>query len=96
MGRSLVQFIQKVAHLFDFTPSGRKLPRPEVNGAEETDRTVSAAAGQAGIDVRGLLEAKFGDRNLEDIAETVPGAYHQRIPTLSSTPRGMRSACSLG
>ena len=82
-----MQFIQTVAHLFDFTPSGRKLPRPDVNGTEETDRTVSAAAGQAGIYVRGLLEAKFGDRNLEDIAETVPGADHQRIHTfITDTP----------
>jgi SRSO17 transposase len=37
--------------------------------------------------VRGLLEAKTGDRNLEDIADTVPGGDHQRLHTfISETP----------
>ena len=29
--------------------------------------------------MRGLLEAKAGDRKFEDIAETVPGEDHQRV-----------------
>lgn len=76
-----MQFTRAIAHLFDFTPSGRKLPRPDSTGEGASHRIASAAAGQAGIYVRGLLEAKNGDRNIEDIAETVPGADHQRVHT---------------
>ncbi len=88
-----MQFARSIAHLFDFTPSGRKLPRPDSakenpgQTAAPTAPAVSAAAGQAGVYVRGLFEAKNGDRNLEDIAETVPGADHQRLHTfITDTP----------
>ena len=82
-----MQFTRAIAHLFDFAPSGRKLPRPDSAEGDAAQRGASAAAGQAGIYVRGLLEARSGDRNLEDIAQTVPGADHQRIHTfITDTP----------
>ena len=82
-----MQFTRAIAHLFDFAPSGRKLPRPDSAEGNAAQRGASAAAGQAGIYVRGLLEAPSGDRNLEDIAQTVPGADHQRIHTfITDTP----------
>ena len=82
-----MQFTRAIAHLFDFSPSGRRLPRPDTIEGEVVEKGASAAAGQAGIYVRGLLEAGNGDRNLEDIAETVPGADHQRIHTfITDTP----------
>jgi SRSO17 transposase len=74
--------MRSIAHLFDLAASGRKLPRPDAS--PDDGSAPSAAAGQAGIYVRGLLEAAKGDRNLEDIAETVPGADHQRIHTFIS------------
>ena len=82
-----MQFTWAIAHLFDFAPSGRKLPRPDSVEGDAAQRGASAAAGQAGIDVCGLLEARSGDRSLEDIAQTVPGPDHQRIHTfITNTP----------
>lgn len=44
-------------------------------------------AQQAGICLRGLLEAGQGDRNFEDIAQTVPGAEHRQVQHfISDTP----------
>ena len=81
--------IGSVAHLFDFAASGRKLtqrrtPRIDPLAPGEVTNSgaphaTSIAAEQAGIHVRGLLEARPGDRNFEDIAETVPGADHQKV-----------------
>lgn len=85
-------FISGVAELFGTAVSGRRLKRPgsvpegDANGGSSPPRT-SAAAVQAGIYLRGLMEAKTGDRNFEDIAETVPGADHQRVQHfISDTP----------
>ena len=66
-----MRFTRAIARLFAFAPSGRKLPRPDSAEGDAAQRGASAAAGQAGIYVRGLLEAPSGDRNLEDIAQTL-------------------------
>ncbi len=85
-------FIGSLASLFETSASGRKLKRPgPPPDAEAGDAPMaaggSAAAVQAGIYLRGLLEAKAGDRNFEDIAETVPGGDHQRVQHfISDTP----------
>ena len=67
-------FTQSISHLFNSTGTGRKL-RAETS-LQQSD---SIAATQASIYLRGLMEAKAGDRNLEDIADTVPGGDHQRV-----------------
>ena len=81
---------QSIAHLFDFSLKGRKLkskPRRAPDASGQPDGSI--AAGQAGLYVRGLMEAKAGDRNLEDIADTVPGGDHQRIQHfVSNSPLG--------
>jgi SRSO17 transposase len=84
-----MDLIGSVAHLFDFAASGRKLtqrhtPRTDPPAPGEVAKSgaptaTSIAAEQAGIYVRGLLEAMPGDRNFENIAETVPGADHQKV-----------------
>lgn len=77
-------FCQSIAHLFHSSASGRKL-RADAGGGPATASGApgragaSIAAAQAGIYLRGLLEAKAGERNLEDIADTVPGGDHQRV-----------------
>lgn len=79
---------QSIAHLFDFSRKGRKLkskPRQAPDASGQADASI--ASGQAGLYVRGLMEAKAGERNLEDIADTVPGGDHQRIQHfVSNTP----------
>lgn len=85
-------FISGIAALFETSVSGRKLKRPSPASDGEADGDpaagrATAAALQAGIYLRGLLEAKTGDRNFEDIAETVPGGDHQRVQHfISDTP----------
>ena len=71
---------QSIAHLFEFSLKGRKLkskPRQAPDAFGQPDASI--AAGQAGLYVRGLMEAKAGERNLEDIAGTVPGGDHQQV-----------------
>ena len=73
-------FSQSIAHLFNFSAKGRKLKskaRRAPAACEQADASI--AAGQAGLYLRGLMEAKAGDRNLEDIADTVPGGDHQQV-----------------
>ena len=83
-------FTQSISHLFNFTASGRKLRSPKRQPVEHVEQAGAAseaspatdgsmAAAQASIYLRGLMEAKTGDRNLEDIADTVPGGDHQQI-----------------
>lgn len=73
-------FCKSIAHLFTSSSSGRKLHRSRgSSGSGDDAGDASSAAQQAAIYVRGLMEARTGDRNLEDIAETVPGADHQRV-----------------
>ena len=76
-------YIHSIGHLFDFSASGRKLSQRKTAPADPSHPPVppasSIAGKHAGIYLRGLLEAKTGDRNFEDIAETVPGADHQRV-----------------
>ena len=75
--------IHPIGHLFDFSASGRKLSQRKTAPADPSRPPAppasSIAGKHAGIYLRGLLEAKTGDRNFEDIAETVPGADHQRV-----------------
>lgn len=73
-------FCQSIAHLFHSTTTGRKL-RADARAVSGSPAQggASIAAGQAGIYLRGLMEAKAGERNLEDIADTVPGGDHQRV-----------------
>lgn len=74
-------FTQSIVHLFAFSASGRKLPtpkRPAPGGAPQA-ALGSIASRQASIYLRGLMEAKTGERNLEDIADTVPGGDHQQV-----------------
>lgn len=78
-----MDYIHSIGHLFDFSASGRKLSQRKTAPADPSHPPAppapSIAGKHAGIYLRGLLEAKTGDRNFEDIAETVPGADHQRV-----------------
>jgi hypothetical protein len=91
-----MQFTRAIAHLFDFAPSGRKLPRPDSAEGDAAQRGASAAAGQAGIDVRGLLEAPSGDRNLRISRRRFPERTISASTPLSPTRRGMRRRFSTG
>ena len=75
-------FTQSIAHLFSSNAEGRKL-RASKQAAADADALsqieTSIAAGHASLYIRGLMEAKSGERNLEDIADTVPGGDHQRL-----------------
>ena len=72
-------FIDELAPLFQTGPSGRKLNLQRADQSGGRDCSGTAAANQAGIYLRGLMEAKAGERNFEDIAGTVPGGDHQRV-----------------
>jgi SRSO17 transposase len=75
-----MQFCQSLAPLFTSALSGRKLSSRRRGGADNPlTPGASGAAEEAAIYVRGLLEAGAGERNLEDIAATVPGGDHQRV-----------------
>ena len=75
-----MQFTQSIAHLFTTARDGRRLSVTRAPTAgHQLEPGASKAAGEAAIYVRGLLEAGAGERNLEDIAATVPGADHQRV-----------------
>jgi len=74
-----MSFTSSLTHLFEISASGRKLHKQRADHAGGLAQESTAAAIQAGIYLRGLMEAKTGDRNFEDIAETVPGADHQRV-----------------
>jgi SRSO17 transposase len=83
-----MSYINGLAHHFQTSASGRKLHRQRADHADGVAQADTAAAIQAGIYVRGLLEAKTGDRNFEDLAETVPKADHQRVQHfISDAPR---------
>jgi SRSO17 transposase len=80
-------FISDLKRLFQFSTSGRKLHKQRADHADGVEQEEAAAVIQAGIYLRGLMEAKAGDRNFEDIAETVPGGNHQRVQHfISDTP----------
>ena len=72
-----MEFAHSLAPLFTTSRTGRKLTVSRGDG--ELPQGPSRAAEQAAIYVRGLLEAGAGERNLEDIAATVPGGDHQRV-----------------
>ena len=72
-------FIDDLAPLFQTGPSGRKLHLRRADQSGGGDFGGTAAASQAGIYLRGLMEARAGGRNFEDIAGTVPGGDHQRV-----------------
>lgn len=72
-------FIRDLASLFETGPSGRKLHLRRADHSGGGDHSGTVAATQAGIYLRGLMEAKAGERNFEDIAATVPGGDHQRV-----------------
>lgn len=74
-----MSFIDELAPLFQTGPSGRKLNLQRADQSGGRDCAGTAAANQAGIYLRGLMEAKAGERNFEDIAGTVPGGDHQRV-----------------
>jgi SRSO17 transposase len=74
-----MSFISDLGRLFLTSASGRKLHKQRADHAGGVEQVDAAATIQAGIYMRGLLEAKSGDRNFEDIAQTVPGANHQRV-----------------
>lgn len=70
-----MDFCQSIAHLFTFSPSGRKRRN---SPAPASGNSPSSAADQAALYVRGLMQAGAGERNLEDIATAV-GGDHQRV-----------------
>ena len=74
-----MSFISGLGHLFQTSATGRKLHKQRADHADGVAQTHTAASLQASIYLRGLMEAKTGDRNFEDIAETIPGADHQRV-----------------
>ena len=74
-----MSFISGLSHLFNTSASGRKLHKQRADHAGGVAQVNTAAAIQAGIYLRGLMEAGTGDRNFEDIAQTIRGADHQRV-----------------
>ena len=74
-----MSFIDELGPLFQIGASGRKLNLRRADQSGGGDCSGTVAANQAGIYLRGLMEAKAGERNFEDIAATVPGGDHQRV-----------------
>jgi SRSO17 transposase len=74
-----MSFIDDISSLFQLGRTGRKLHLRRADQSGGGDCSGTAAANQARIYLHGLLQAKAGERNFEDIADTIDGGDHQRV-----------------